>query len=168
MPATAARCGRASASRRAAISASAGVRTLTTTAWARAAPDDHRSGRAVVRRWSIPPDSGPSASAAGPLPSRRAARGYRLDQRRNATYHAYGAVYEQTAQPDDVTVRVAKDDGRPPDPATFAAAASKAASSRNASVVSAHTAEEIICVAGWSPITPAPSSKPANADSPTP
>ena len=46
----------------------------------------------------------------------------------------------------EVTVRVAKDDGRPPDPATFAAAASKAASSRNASVVSAHTAEEIICV----------------------
>ncbi len=46
----------------------------------------------------------------------------------------------------DVTVRVAKDDGRRPDPAAFAVAASKAASSRNASVVSAHTAEEIICV----------------------
>ena len=46
----------------------------------------------------------------------------------------------------DVTVRVAKDDGQPPDPATFAAAASKAASSRNASIVSAHTAEEVICV----------------------
>jgi hypothetical protein len=47
----------------------------------------------------------------------------------------------------EVTVRVAKDDGNPPDPATFAVAARKAASSRNASVVSAHTAEEIICVA---------------------
>ena len=46
----------------------------------------------------------------------------------------------------DVTVRVAKDDGRQPDPAAFAAAASQAASSRNASVISAHTAEEIICV----------------------
>ncbi len=46
----------------------------------------------------------------------------------------------------DVTVRVAKDDSRQPDPAVFAVAASKAASSRNASVVSAHTAEEIICV----------------------
>lgn len=46
----------------------------------------------------------------------------------------------------DVTVRVAKDDGHPPDPATFAAAASQAASSRNASIISAHTAEEIICV----------------------
>ena len=46
----------------------------------------------------------------------------------------------------DVTVRVAKDDGHSPDPATFAAAASTAASSRNASVISAHTAEEVICV----------------------
>jgi hypothetical protein len=48
----------------------------------------------------------------------------------------------------DVTVRVAKADGHPPDPAAFAAAASGAASSRNASVISAHTAEEIICVVG--------------------
>ena len=46
----------------------------------------------------------------------------------------------------DVTVRVAKDDGHSPDPATFAAAASMAASSRNASIISAHTAEEVICV----------------------
>jgi hypothetical protein len=46
----------------------------------------------------------------------------------------------------DVTIRVAKDDGHSPDPATFAAAASTAASSRNASIISAHTAEEIICV----------------------
>jgi hypothetical protein len=46
----------------------------------------------------------------------------------------------------DVTVRVAKDDGHSPDPAAFAAAASQAASRVNASVLSAHTAEEIICV----------------------
>jgi len=46
----------------------------------------------------------------------------------------------------DVTVRVGKDDGHQPDPAAFAAAASQAPSSRNASVVSAHTAKEIICV----------------------
>jgi hypothetical protein len=46
----------------------------------------------------------------------------------------------------DVTARVARDDGHPPDLAAFVAAASRAASSRNASVVSAHTAEEIICV----------------------
>jgi hypothetical protein len=47
----------------------------------------------------------------------------------------------------EVTIRVAKDDGHHPDPAAFAVAASRAASSRSASVVSAHTAEEIICVA---------------------
>jgi hypothetical protein len=46
----------------------------------------------------------------------------------------------------DVTVRVGKDDGHQPDPAAFASAASRAASSRNASIISAHTAEEIICV----------------------
>ena len=46
----------------------------------------------------------------------------------------------------DVTVRVAKDDGQTPDPATFAAAASTAASRRSASIISAHTAEEVICV----------------------
>ena len=46
----------------------------------------------------------------------------------------------------DVTVRVAKDDEPPPDPATFAAAVAKAAARRNASAVSAHTAAEVICV----------------------
>jgi hypothetical protein len=45
----------------------------------------------------------------------------------------------------DVTVRVAGDDGRQPDPAAFAAAARRAAAGRNASVVSADTAGEIIC-----------------------
>jgi hypothetical protein len=48
----------------------------------------------------------------------------------------------------DVTVRVAKDDGHPAGPAAFAAAASRAASIMNASIISAHTAQEIICVAG--------------------
>jgi hypothetical protein len=42
--------GRAPASRRAAIRISAGVRTLTTAAWARAPLDDHRGREAVVRR----------------------------------------------------------------------------------------------------------------------
>lgn len=46
----------------------------------------------------------------------------------------------------DVTVRVPDDDGHQPSPAAFAAAASRAASSRNASVVSAHMAQEIIRV----------------------
>ena len=46
----------------------------------------------------------------------------------------------------EVTVRVANDNGHQPNPAAFAVAASRAASSRNASVVSAHTADEIICI----------------------
>ena len=49
----------------------------------------------------------------------------------------------------DVTVRVDRDDGHSlPGPAAFAVAASRAASSMNASVISAHTAEQIICVVG--------------------
>lgn len=46
----------------------------------------------------------------------------------------------------DVTVTVARDDGCLPDPAAFAVAAEQAASSMSASVVSAHTAEQIISV----------------------
>jgi hypothetical protein len=48
----------------------------------------------------------------------------------------------------DVTVRAAGDDGHRAGPAVFAVAASRAASSMNASVLSAHTAQEIICVVG--------------------
>ena len=46
----------------------------------------------------------------------------------------------------EVTVRVAKDDDQATDPGTFAVAVNQAASIRNASVVSAHTAGEVICV----------------------
>lgn len=46
----------------------------------------------------------------------------------------------------DVTVTVARDGGRLPDPVEFAVAAEQAASSRGASVMSAHTAEQIISV----------------------
>jgi hypothetical protein len=46
----------------------------------------------------------------------------------------------------DITVRVAKDDSRPHHPAAYASADAQAASTRNASVVSAHTAGEIICL----------------------
>ena len=46
----------------------------------------------------------------------------------------------------DITIRVAKEAGHHCDPAAFAAAASRAAAGRNASILSAHTAEEIICV----------------------
>jgi hypothetical protein len=46
----------------------------------------------------------------------------------------------------DVTVTVDRDGGIVPYPADFAAASGQAASSRNASFVSAHTAEQIISV----------------------
>jgi hypothetical protein len=46
----------------------------------------------------------------------------------------------------DITIRVAREAGRHTDPAVFAAAAGQAAAGRDASIVSAHTAEEIICV----------------------
>ena len=46
----------------------------------------------------------------------------------------------------DVTVTAARDGGYGPDPSRFAIAAGQAASSRNASVMSAHTWEKIISV----------------------
>jgi hypothetical protein len=46
----------------------------------------------------------------------------------------------------DVTVTVARDGGYLPGPAEFAVAAGQAAAGRNASVVTAHTAEQIISV----------------------
>jgi len=46
----------------------------------------------------------------------------------------------------DITIRVAKEAGRRTDPAAFTAGASQAAAGRDASILSAHTAEEIICV----------------------
>ena len=46
----------------------------------------------------------------------------------------------------NVTVTVDRDGGRLPDPAEFAAAATWAAESRSATVMSAHTAEKIISI----------------------
>jgi hypothetical protein len=46
----------------------------------------------------------------------------------------------------DVTVTVDRDERHPPDPAEFAVAAERAASARVASIVSAHTASQIISV----------------------
>ena len=67
MPATAARWGRAPASRRAAIRISAGVRTLTMPAWARGGLDDHRADPTVARRVVAlkAEDLVPSASRSG-------------------------------------------------------------------------------------------------------
>ena len=46
----------------------------------------------------------------------------------------------------DITIRIATEAGHQPNPAVFAVTATLAATARNASIVSAHTAEEIICV----------------------
>jgi hypothetical protein len=46
----------------------------------------------------------------------------------------------------DVTVTAARDGGYGPDPSGFAVAAGRAASGRNASVMSAHTWEKIISI----------------------
>jgi hypothetical protein len=46
----------------------------------------------------------------------------------------------------DVTITVARDDGSSPNPAEFAVAAEQAASARVASIVSAHTASQIISI----------------------
>ena len=46
----------------------------------------------------------------------------------------------------DVTITMDRDDGTHPNPAEFAVAAKKAASARTASIVSAHTAKQIISV----------------------
>ena len=47
---------------------------------------------------------------------------------------------------DGITIRIATEAGHQPNPAVFAVTASRAAAARNASIVSAHTAEEIICM----------------------
>jgi hypothetical protein len=46
----------------------------------------------------------------------------------------------------DITIRVAHEAACPPDPAAFAVAANRVAAAWEASFVSAHTAEEIVCV----------------------
>ena len=46
----------------------------------------------------------------------------------------------------DVTVTVDRDGARPPSPADFAVAAERAASARAASIVSAHTASQIVSI----------------------
>jgi hypothetical protein len=46
----------------------------------------------------------------------------------------------------DVTVTVDRDGGHPPSPAEFVVAAERAASARAASIVSAHTASQIVSI----------------------
>jgi hypothetical protein len=51
-----------------------------------------------------------------------------------------------TGECDDVTVTVDRDGGHASNPAEFAAAAERAASARVASIVSAHTASQIVSI----------------------
>jgi hypothetical protein len=53
----------------------------------------------------------------------------------------------------DITIRVATKAGGHPGLAAFAVTASRAASARNASILSAHAAEEIICVVSVPAVT---------------
>jgi hypothetical protein len=55
-------------------------------------------------------------------------------------------IMDETPGRYDVTVTVARDGCLLPDPVTFAVAADRAAWCRSASIVSAHTADKIICV----------------------
>ena len=64
----------------------------------------------------------------------------------NVAYDASVPHINESPRRHDITIRVAKQAGRHTDPATFAAAASQAAAGRDARIISAHTAEEIICV----------------------
>ena len=58
-------------------------------------------------------------------------------------------------RPFNITVTVPKSDGPSPDPAEFAVAAEQAASERGAGgIISAHTAEQIICVVTVMEATP--------------
>jgi len=76
-----------------------------------------------------------------------------LNQTENVAYHVYRATHERTPRRHDITIRFAKEAGRHADPAAFTAAASQAAANRNASILSAHTAEEIICVVTVAAVT---------------
>ena len=64
----------------------------------------------------------------------------------NVGYRTYGAGYERATIRYNVTVIVARDGGYLPGPAEFCVAAERAALSRAAGIVSAHTAEQIISV----------------------
>jgi hypothetical protein len=78
-------------------------------------------------------------------PRRRQSQGCLLRLPGNVAHYAYSATHARTTQ----TSRhhhPGRQAGRHTDPATFAAAASQAAAGRDAGILSAHTADEIICV----------------------
>jgi hypothetical protein len=53
---------------------------------------------------------------------------------------------KETPRRHDITIRVPTESGSHSDPAAFAVTASRAAAAKDASILSAHTVEEIICV----------------------
>jgi len=65
---------------------------------------------------------------------------------RNVRYRTYSARHDRTTRRYDVTVTVDRDGGHLPNPAEFVVAAERAASARAASIVSAHTASQIVSI----------------------
>jgi hypothetical protein len=68
-----------------------------------------------------------------------------IDPEMSYTTHTVPSMNEPLRR-HDITVRIATEARRQPDPAAFAVTASRAAAAQNASILTAHTAEEIICV----------------------
>jgi hypothetical protein len=65
---------------------------------------------------------------------------------RNVRYRTYSARYDRIIRRYDVTITIDRDCGSSPNPAEFAVAAGQAASARAASIVSAHTASQIVSI----------------------
>jgi hypothetical protein len=127
--------------------------TLCAAACSRARAGEHFSNaariwwlsRSVICMLETPAEWPVELLAASPVPRQHRAVGWIVTRKMSHTVLTVPGMNEPPRRY-DVTVRVAKDDGHQPGPAAFAVAASRAASCRNASVVSAHTADEIICV----------------------
>src|SRR5206468_3769557 len=86
-------------------------------------------------------------SSCGASPGTRQGQGFLLGAAGEMSHTTLTAPHmNEPPRRHDVTIRVAREAGRHTDPAAFAAAASQAAAGRHASILSAHTAEEIIRV----------------------
>jgi len=68
-----------------------------------------------------------------------------IDPEMSYTTHTVPSMNEPLRR-HDITIRIAAEAGRQPGPAAFAVTASRAAAARNASILTARTAGEIICV----------------------
>ena len=94
----------------------------------------------------------PAAAPATPQGQAVTARADCADRRKGHSHRARNAAHcpgrplQRQGHPKIVTATVDRDGGYLPDPAAFAVAAEQAAARRNASIMSAHTAEQIISV----------------------